>query len=152
MIGDDNLALSEFAWQNRANCRDNAVDEFYPEGFGRAPRVKYAKRVCSACDVRAECLAWALDNDERHGIWGGLTERERMRLAKGLEPKRFERFKIQPEIVERMTELYEDGLSLIEVAEKVGCSPDAVRVHLKRIGVKLRPRGGRRSNSKGEAA
>ena len=39
-----------------------------------------AKRVCSGCSVRAECLEFALANDERFGIWGGLSERERRRL------------------------------------------------------------------------
>ena len=34
------------------------------------------------CDVRAECLEYALANDERFGIWGGLSERERRKLKK----------------------------------------------------------------------
>jgi WhiB family redox-sensing transcriptional regulator len=36
--------------------------------------------VCVGCDVRAECLEYAMANDERFGIWGGLSERERRRL------------------------------------------------------------------------
>lgn len=36
-----------------------------------------AKRVCRGCEVVDGCLAWALDNNERHGIWGGLSARER---------------------------------------------------------------------------
>jgi WhiB family redox-sensing transcriptional regulator len=35
-----------------------------------------------ACDVRAECLEYALLHDERFGIWGGLSERERRRLRR----------------------------------------------------------------------
>ena len=41
-----------------------------------------AKRVCRSCDVRAECLEYALENDERFGIWGGMSERERRRLKR----------------------------------------------------------------------
>lgn len=41
-----------------------------------------AKKVCLGCEVRAECLEYALGHDERFGIWGGLSERERRRLKK----------------------------------------------------------------------
>lgn len=41
-----------------------------------------AKAVCRKCTVSAECLEYALANDEPHGIWGGLSERERRRLKK----------------------------------------------------------------------
>ena len=41
-----------------------------------------AKKVCRGCEVRAECLEYALEHDERFGIWGGLSERERRRLKR----------------------------------------------------------------------
>ena len=41
-----------------------------------------AKKVCLTCEVRDECLEYALMNDERFGIWGGLSERERRKLKK----------------------------------------------------------------------
>ena len=41
-----------------------------------------AKKVCLTCEVRGECLEYALMNDERFGIWGGLSERERRKLKK----------------------------------------------------------------------
>ena len=41
-----------------------------------------AKKVCLTCDVRDDCLEYALMNDERFGIWGGLSERERRKLKK----------------------------------------------------------------------
>ena len=40
------------------------------------------KRICSGCEVRAQCLEYALAHDERFGIWGGLSERERRRLKR----------------------------------------------------------------------
>ncbi|MES8969273.1 WhiB family transcriptional regulator, partial [Cutibacterium acnes] len=39
-------------------------------------------RICESCEVRQECLEYALANDERFGIWGGLSEMERRRLRK----------------------------------------------------------------------
>ena len=33
-------------------------------------------------DVAALCLEYALDHDERFGIWGGLSEQERRKLRK----------------------------------------------------------------------
>ena len=51
----------------------------YPEKGGST---RDAKRICSSCDVRGECLEYALQNDERFGIWGGLSERERRKLKR----------------------------------------------------------------------
>lgn len=39
-----------------------------------------AKRICAGCDVREQCLEWALENQERFGIFGGKSERERRRI------------------------------------------------------------------------
>jgi WhiB family redox-sensing transcriptional regulator len=74
-------------WQAYALCREVDADLFFPE-VGTPSRD--AKETCFACEVRAECLAYALDNNERVGIWGGLNEGERRRLRKELpapEPK-----------------------------------------------------------------
>ena len=57
----------------------DAEEAFFPEKGGST---RDAKRVCSGCTVRAECLEYALANDERFGIWGGLSERERRRLRR----------------------------------------------------------------------
>lgn len=68
-------------WQALAACRDADPRLFFPEDkSGRAAR---AKRVCSGCPVIDECLAYALANHERHGVWGGLSERERRRINPG---------------------------------------------------------------------
>ena len=66
-------------WRERALCAQTDPEEFYPEKGGST---REAKKVCLTCEVRDECLAWALENDERHGIWGGLSERERRKLKK----------------------------------------------------------------------
>ena len=41
-----------------------------------------AKRVCAQCEVREQCLNWAIEHDERFGIWGGMSERERRKYKK----------------------------------------------------------------------
>jgi WhiB family redox-sensing transcriptional regulator len=66
-------------WYDRAACLDADADAFFPEKGGSS---RAAKRVCETCEVRSECLAYALANDERFGIWGGLSERERRRLKR----------------------------------------------------------------------
>ena len=65
------------AWRLEALCAETDPEAFFPEKGGST---REAKRVCVGCDVRAECLEFALANDERFGIWGGLSERERRRL------------------------------------------------------------------------
>ena len=69
----------ELGWQARALCAQTDPEAFFPEKGGST---REAKKVCQSCDVRAECLGYALANDERFGIWGGLSERERRRLKK----------------------------------------------------------------------
>lgn len=73
--GDD----AQFAWQEQALCAQTDPEAFFPEKGGST---REAKRVCAACEVKSECLEYALKNDERFGIWGGLSERERRRLKK----------------------------------------------------------------------
>lgn len=66
-------------WRELANCRGVDPDLFYPE---RGASGNEAKKVCRGCVVREECLEWALDNVEKFGIWGGLSERERLRIRR----------------------------------------------------------------------
>lgn len=66
-------------WQDRAICAQTDPDAFFPEKGGST---REAKKVCRGCEVRAECLEYALERDERFGIWGGLSERERRRLKR----------------------------------------------------------------------
>ncbi len=73
---DDEDALS---WQADALCAQTDPEAFFPEKGGST---RDAKRICTGCDVKAECLEYALQNDERFGIWGGLSERERRRLRR----------------------------------------------------------------------
>ena len=49
---------------------------------GKGGSTRDAKKVCTECEVKVECLEYALANDERFGIWGGLSERERRKLRR----------------------------------------------------------------------
>lgn len=68
-------------WQEKALCAQTDPEAFFPEKGGST---REAKRICAGCEVRAECLEYALAFDERFGIWGGLSERERRRLKRGV--------------------------------------------------------------------
>lgn len=64
-------------WMKSAACAQTDPDAFFPE---KGQNAGDAKMVCSRCEVRAECLELALATAEPHGIWGGLSERERRLL------------------------------------------------------------------------
>ncbi|MEY4397221.1 MAG: Transcriptional regulator WhiB [Actinomycetota bacterium] len=75
VVGDDN----PLSWQADALCSQTDPEAFFPEKGGST---RDAKRICSQCTVRDECLEFALENDERFGIWGGLSERERRKFRR----------------------------------------------------------------------
>ena len=78
---DADSALTDEQWQERALCAQTDPEAFFPEKGGST---REAKRICLGCEVKDECLESALANDERFGIWGGLSERERRRLKRGI--------------------------------------------------------------------
>ena len=64
-------------WRELAACRGTDLEVFFP---GRGESAEPARQVCAACPVRQPCLDYAITNRIAHGIWGGLTERERRAL------------------------------------------------------------------------
>lgn len=62
-----------------ALCAEVDPDLPFPEKGGST---REAKKVCRACPVQSECLLYAVRNDERFGVYGGLSERERRRLRR----------------------------------------------------------------------
>jgi WhiB family redox-sensing transcriptional regulator len=71
--------LQPVDWQSDAACSDVDPEIFFPERGGSS---KAARAVCSQCQVRGQCLEYALNNKEQFGIWGGTSERERRRLRR----------------------------------------------------------------------
>lgn len=72
------MIANDQEWSARAICRTGDPDELFAEGAGQ----NRAKVVCNGCPVRTECLASALDNRIEHGVWGGMTDRERRALLR----------------------------------------------------------------------
>lgn len=66
-------------WMLDAKCLDADPEAFFPEKGGST---REAKRICAACPVREDCLDHALLQEERFGIWGGYSERERRRMRR----------------------------------------------------------------------
>lgn len=85
---DDALQTAGLAarenWRAAAACRFADPDLFFPASdVGKSlDQAADAKAICAGCQVRRQCLAFALRTRQVHGIWGGLTERERYVLAR----------------------------------------------------------------------
>lgn len=73
------LAIGELSWQDYANCRGADADLFFPE---RGASTRKAKAICAECQVRQECLEFAIQIGEKFGIWGGMSERERRKIRR----------------------------------------------------------------------
>jgi WhiB family redox-sensing transcriptional regulator len=70
--------ITDTDWGDRGLCKSVDPEELFVEGAAQ----NRAKAVCTGCPVRTECLAYALDQRIEHGIWGGMTERERRALLR----------------------------------------------------------------------
>ncbi len=64
----------ESNWRGFAVCLQNDPELFFPENEDTDS--EKAKKICGRCAVDSFCLQLAIDNDEKFGIWGGLTADE----------------------------------------------------------------------------
>jgi WhiB family transcriptional regulator, redox-sensing transcriptional regulator len=71
-------------WVHQARCKDEDPELFFPVGITGASLLQttMAKGVCNVCQVRKECLEWALVTGQESGVWGGLSEEERRALRR----------------------------------------------------------------------
>jgi WhiB family transcriptional regulator, redox-sensing transcriptional regulator len=71
-------------WRHQGACLDEDADLFFPLGISDAAyhQMEDARQVCLRCPVREQCLDWALENGQEHGVWGGTTENERRLLRR----------------------------------------------------------------------
>lgn len=66
-------------WQHLALCAETDPDAFFPEEGGSQ---RIPKEICNSCPVRLQCLEHAIRNNETHGVWGGLSPRDRQKIRK----------------------------------------------------------------------
>ena len=74
------LKAMNLSWRQQARCRGVDPAVFYP--VSDEDEASEAKEICGECPVREPCLEYALTVREKHGVWGGRTERERRRLVR----------------------------------------------------------------------
>ncbi len=67
-------------WEEQARCNQYDPEIFFDP---RARSERKAKSVCSRCEVREDCLAFALSSRTEFGVWGGLNGKERRALLRG---------------------------------------------------------------------
>ena len=111
-------------WQDDALCATTDPDAFFPDIRDKATT---AKTICGMCEVRTECLTYAIENREEHGVWGGTTEQERTAMWEPLKPD------LARLDYDRMGELIGLGLTVGEVAYRLGCSTESVSRFRKRL-------------------
>lgn len=71
-------------WRSRAACLSVDPELFFPIG-NTGPAIAQANRakaVCATCQVLEICLAWAIENNQDAGVWGGMAEDERRSMKR----------------------------------------------------------------------
>lgn len=83
---------ASWIWQVQGACRGEDSTLFYYEdnerGDNKDNRTAAAKAICDTCKVKTECLEFALQIDERYGIWGGTTPEERYTIKRRRQRER----------------------------------------------------------------
>lgn len=71
-------------WRAAGACLSADPDLFFPitTGAPAAMQVKQAQRICAGCQVRQQCFDFAMSSGESHGVWGGTTPEERIRVRR----------------------------------------------------------------------
>lgn len=69
--------MEPLTWQDRALCRGLPTEWWYPDKGNFTADNHEAIRICQRCPVKGECLAYANERQEEHGIWGGTTATKR---------------------------------------------------------------------------
>jgi WhiB family redox-sensing transcriptional regulator len=85
----DLIVTSSLDWKQRGACVGADPDDFHPKTTKRRKTpasedsmIARAKAICATCEVRAECLSYALDRPEKEGVWGGMAPEEREAVLK----------------------------------------------------------------------
>ena len=126
-VSGDELSLlverARPAWQARGSCRsDGQTDAFFPS---RGESHEAARRLCAGCEVRSECLDYALEQGIHHGVWGGTSEAERGRLRR-------RRRGAASSTTVAVARLAQQGARPPQIAEQLGVTTRTVYRHLQK--------------------
>lgn len=127
----------------QAACRGVGPEDFFP---GQGDPTRIAKAICATCPVMSECLEYALETGQHHGIWGGTSERERRRLRRRIvvaQPAQSIGMHRQTrELFDRLAVLSRDGVDdWTPVADWPGTNTAASMAKQLRDGTMVRPVG-----------
>ena len=78
------IMTSQDDWRSLGACQHEDPELFFPivpTGPGMQ-QVSQAKAICARCQVRAECLSFAIETVQDHGVWGGTSEEERRAMRR----------------------------------------------------------------------
>jgi hypothetical protein len=135
------LAITPPAWMDDGACVQIGPGLFYPhEGSSVSNPYAEAKAVCATCPVQVQCLEYALEVDDRHGVWGGLAPRERAELRTQVRTQGI-RFSEAQRLVREWETVKANGGTVADVAARHRISPDAYSKRVERARTILR-RGG----------
>lgn len=120
-------------WRDDAECRRHAPDLWFPIGDNQLARAQAAeaKSICGRCPVRIRCLSWALETRQDQGVWGGMTEKERLALHKRRSGTSFGRSRnvadhIFAERLDEFLTLRSQGLDGVELAAALSTNVQTV--------------------------
>ena len=83
-LRDQTVTIPDRDWRQLAACRHADPELFFPVSAAgpSLDQITQAKAICARCPVRRQCLAFALDTRQDHGVWGGMSEQERRLRAR----------------------------------------------------------------------
>lgn len=75
-------AFEILEWMKDAGCKEKSEADFFPESrYTKKSQLAY--QICARCNVKTECLNYAVDHPELIGIWGGTSHRQRRQIRMG---------------------------------------------------------------------
>ena len=80
-------------WRLSGVCLEEDPELFFPIG-NKGPallQIEEAKAVCRRCPVMEQCLQWAMETGQEHGVWGGMSEDERRAMKRRAARRRQQR-------------------------------------------------------------
>ena len=83
MQGTKSKAVHDAEWLDAGACRSEDPGAFLPitSSGPSAQQIAAAKAGCASCGVQSQCLHYALESHQSHGVWGGTSEEERQRMT-----------------------------------------------------------------------